>query len=74
MSLSERVRSGSEAAPWVVDEIVALESQRDRLGESLSELVHAIANMPPYSVAQLTVGVDKAYFGAVKLLQEVGNG
>ena len=27
MSLSERIRAGSEAAPWVVDEVMALERE-----------------------------------------------
>jgi len=29
--LSERIRPGSEAAPWIIDEVRALESERDAL-------------------------------------------
>ena len=57
-----------------VDWAHKLEAERDRLREALIELLHAIASMPPYSVAHLTLDVDKAYFGAVNLLQEVGDG
>lgn len=31
MSLSERIRPGVEVAPWVIDEIKALEQERDAL-------------------------------------------
>lgn len=31
MSLSERIRPGVEAAPWVVEEVAKLEAERDRL-------------------------------------------
>lgn len=37
--LSERVRSGSEAAPWVVDEIKQLEDEIERLRKEI-ELLH----------------------------------
>ena len=31
MNLSERIRPGVEVAPWVIDEIKALEQERDAL-------------------------------------------
>ena len=38
MSLSERVRAGSEAAPWVVDEIKKLEDQMTVTQDALDYL------------------------------------
>lgn len=40
--LSWRVRAGSEAAPWVVEEIIKLEGQRDQLLEALENLTGAV--------------------------------
>lgn len=36
LNLSERVRANSEAAPWVIDEIKALEKELERLRAELA--------------------------------------
>jgi hypothetical protein len=38
MSLSERIRPGVEAAPWVIDEIKVLEEERDALRACIEEM------------------------------------
>jgi hypothetical protein len=42
MSLSERIRPGVEVAPWVIDEIKALEQERDALRQALQGLLDAL--------------------------------
>ena len=42
MSLSERVRSNSEVAPWVLPEIIKLENQNAILCEALEEIEEKI--------------------------------
>ena len=39
MSLSERIRAGSEAAPWVVEEVVRLERELDTVKNNAVALV-----------------------------------
>ena len=38
-SLSARVRPNSEAAPWVIAEIVKLEAQNQRLTQAMKEMI-----------------------------------
>lgn len=42
MSLSERIRPNVEAAPWVIDEIKALEAQREALRAHTANLEQAL--------------------------------
>lgn len=39
MSLSERIRSGCEAAPWVSDEVQNLEAKHEELLEAATNVV-----------------------------------
>lgn len=52
MTLSERVRAGSEAAPWVVDEIKKLEDQLTAVQDALDYL-HGLTSS---DVAALKLG------------------
>lgn len=40
--LSERIRPDSEAAPWVIEEVKALEAEVERLRQQNAELVEAL--------------------------------
>jgi hypothetical protein len=35
MSLSDRIRAGAEAAPWVVEEVKVLEAERDEYSRAM---------------------------------------
>jgi hypothetical protein len=39
MSLSERIRANSEAAPWVIEEVVKMEAEIERLNGLLLRAV-----------------------------------
>ena len=43
MSLSERVRPASEAAPWVIKEIIALEAERDQLRDAVESYLEILS-------------------------------
>ena len=42
MSLSERLRPDIEAAPWVIEEVKALEAEIERLREAITEANEAM--------------------------------
>jgi hypothetical protein len=37
MNISERIRADSEAAPWVIKEVVKMEAEIERMREALKE-------------------------------------
>ena len=55
MSLSERIRPGVEVAPWVIDEIKALEQERDALRMGRTTLQHMV-----YSLKDRVEAAEKA--------------
>lgn len=38
-NLSQRIRPNSEAAPWVIEEVKAMEEQRDALAQALDDVL-----------------------------------
>ena len=60
MSLSERIRPGVEAAPWVIDEIKVLEEERD----ALRARVEAMEKQEPVAWVR-KLGLDLPSVGCV---------
>jgi hypothetical protein len=62
MALSDRIRAGSEAAPWVIAEVVALEARMARLEEELREIEKEAGHgIPFYAYGDSEAGCDLAH-------------
>ena len=59
MKLSERVRAGSEAAPWVVDEILKMEQKQDMDQTNINEMRTLLRQCRALVVEHAWTGVDE---------------